>query len=129
MDIARSDDYGGVLRETWCQHPQHKIVREVIDRERRFESITCPMLRGSKLRTGIHNEAVDLCAVQLLRERLNERPNIRKTRQIQWQGLDQRILIVAAPRISLVFGVSKILLAATVPKPAVPPVITTVFIE
>src|SRR6202012_6069792 len=70
---------------------------EVIDRECGFESVTCPMPGVSELRTGIHDEAVDLCAVQLLRERLNERPNIRKTRQIQWQSLDRRILVVARP--------------------------------
>src|ERR1700749_3486177 len=33
-----------------------------------------------------------------------------------------------APRINFVLGVSEILFAATAPKPAVPPVITTVFI-
>jgi hypothetical protein len=56
------------------------------------------MLGVSELRPGIHDETVDLCAVQLLRERLNERPNIRKTRQIQWQDLDRRILIIACPQ-------------------------------
>src|SRR6202042_760914 len=38
-------------------------------------------------------------------------------------------LVPRAPRINFVLGVSEILCAATAPKPAVPPVITTVFIE
>src|ERR1700678_1868348 len=98
VDIARGDDYGGALREAGRQKPEKKIVREVIDCECGFESITCPMLGVSELRTGIHDEDVDLRAVQLLRERLNVRPNIRKTRQIQWQGLDRRILVVSCPQ-------------------------------
>jgi hypothetical protein len=92
------DDYGGVLRETGHQQPQQKIVREVVDCEGGFETVTCPMPGVSELRPGIHDEDVDLCAVQLLLERLNERPNIRKTRQIQWHGLDRRTLVVSRPQ-------------------------------
>jgi hypothetical protein len=91
MDIARSDYYGGV-RETGRQQPQKKIMSEGIDRERRFESVTCPMPGVSELRSGIHDEDVDLCAVQLLRERSNERPNIQKTRQ--WSLITSSLLVV-----------------------------------
>jgi hypothetical protein len=56
------------------------------------------MLCVPELRSGIHDEDVDLCAVQLVLERLSERPNIRKTRQIQWQGLDRRILVPSCPQ-------------------------------
>src|ERR1700733_4692891 len=73
-------------------------MRKVIDRERRFESILCSMLSVSELRPGIQDEDVDLCAVQLLPERLGEGSNIRKTCQIQWQRVDRRILDVARPK-------------------------------
>ena len=42
-------------------------MRKVIDRERRFESVLCPLLSVSELRPSIQDEDVDLRAVQLLR--------------------------------------------------------------
>jgi hypothetical protein len=97
MDIAGSDYYGRVLRKTGRQQPEQKIMCEVIDRECRFESLLCPLLGVSELRPSIQDEDIDLCPVQLLRERLDEGPNIRKTCQIQWQHVDRGILGVARP--------------------------------
>ena len=56
MDIARGDNDGSVLREARSKKPEQKIVREMVDCECGFESVTCPMLGGSELRPGIQDE-------------------------------------------------------------------------